>query len=188
MRLKLTRILLSISLFFFFSLSSSQKAFGQQCGFPGSDGPATVSFTVNTYFPSAVPDSVAIGATSIALGATSGTTISPGDLVLIIQMQGVRINTSNNDSYGDGIAGIPGSGRSTIGTDFIAGKSNTLEPDYSGVPVLHQAVTEEMMLNVKKAFAESLIPAIILISEKSIVGHKFGIDPTDINDNNGRTI
>lgn len=69
-------------------------------------------------------------------------------------------------------------------TDFIAGKSDTLDPDYSEVAVHYQAVTEEMMLNVKKAFAESLIPAIILISEKSIVGHKFGIDPTDINDNN----
>jgi hypothetical protein len=116
--LKLHKSLFLLSAFVIFSVS----AFGQLCGLPGSDGPATPSASVNTYFPSAVPDSVAVGATSITLGATSGTSITAGDLVLIIQMQGVRINTSNNNSYGDGAAGIPGAGNSTSGTDYIAGK------------------------------------------------------------------
>ena len=41
-----------------------------------------------------------------------------------------------------------------------------------------------MVFGFKKLFAESLIPAIILISEKSIVESNFGIDPTDLTDNN----
>jgi hypothetical protein len=44
------------------------------------------------------------GATSITLGAvTYGTTpISSGDVLLIMQMQGAQINSSNNSNYGDG--------------------------------------------------------------------------------------
>ena len=122
MNLKLTRSFLKT----IFSLSTlllfSFQTFSQICGLPGSDGPATPSANVNTYFPSANPDSVAAGATLLTLGATSGTSITPGDMVLIIQMQGVRINVSNNDAYGDGVAGIPGAGNLITGTDFIAGK------------------------------------------------------------------
>ena len=67
---------------------------------------------------------------------------------------------------------------------FILGKSDTLDPDLSGVSVFTQSVTEDMVFGFKKLFAESLIPAIILISEKSIVESNFGIDPTDLTDNN----
>ena len=70
--LKLHKSLFLLCAFVIFSIS----AFGQLCGLPGSDGPATPSASVNTYFPSAVPDSVAVGATSITLGATSGTSIT----------------------------------------------------------------------------------------------------------------
>ncbi|MBL0047300.1 MAG: hypothetical protein IPP32_04285 [Bacteroidetes bacterium] len=122
MSLKITRLLPKTFLLFSTLLFLSTRTLAQICGLPGSDGPATPSASVNTYFPSAVPDSVAAGASSIALGATSGTSITAGDLVLIIQMQGVRINTSNLNSYGDGVAGIPGAGNSTSGTDYIAGK------------------------------------------------------------------
>lgn len=69
-------------------------------------------------------------------------------------------------------------------SDFILGKSDTLDPDLSGVSVFTQSVTEDMVFGFKKLFAESLIPAIILISEKSIVESNFGIDPTDLTDNN----
>ena len=70
-------------------------------------------------------------------------------------------------------------------TDFIMGKSETLEPDLTGVSIFHQSVTEDMVLGFKKLLAEKLIPAIMLISQKSLLEEdKLGIDPTDITDNN----
>lgn len=82
------------------------------CAKPGNDGAqGSLSGIVNAYFPPASAGTVAAGATSIALGpAAAGgaqTDINAGDLVLIIQMQGAQINSTNTTSYGDGIPGDP---------------------------------------------------------------------------------
>ena len=69
-------------------------------------------------------------------------------------------------------------------SDFILGKSDTLDPDFSGVSILTKAVTDDLVLEFKKLFAEKVIPTIILISEKSIISDSLGIDPTDLTDNN----
>lgn len=55
----------------------------------------------NTYYP-ANQATVNAGAKSITLGAVTygSTTISSGDVLLIIQMQGAQINSSNSSSYG----------------------------------------------------------------------------------------
>lgn len=68
--------------------------------------PVTISTNPNTYYPG-TNNPLNAGATSITLGAASfGTTpISSGDLVLIIQMQGGQINSTNTSSYGDGVSG-----------------------------------------------------------------------------------
>ena len=98
------------------------------CGVPGKDGPSTtLSGIVNSYYPgSANADA---GATSISLGARdnrgSATTISPGDLLLVIQMQGAQIATDNDMRYGSGLGTAgnqtqPGSGSN--GTSFVAGQ------------------------------------------------------------------
>jgi hypothetical protein len=57
----------------------------------------------NTYYP-ANQSVVNAGSFSIALGpVTYGTTaISAGDALLVIQMQGAQINSTNTSSYGDG--------------------------------------------------------------------------------------
>ena len=60
----------------------------------------------NTYYPGSQA-TVSAGATSILLGnaSTSGygsTAISAWDIVLIIQMQGAQINSTNGATYGDG--------------------------------------------------------------------------------------
>ncbi|HVU57221.1 MAG TPA: T9SS type A sorting domain-containing protein [Puia sp.] len=59
-----------------------------------------ISTYPNTYFPSTA--TVNAGATSITLGAVNygSTPISSGDILLIIQMQGAQIKSSNNSSYG----------------------------------------------------------------------------------------
>ncbi|QNF31507.1 DUF11 domain-containing protein [Adhaeribacter swui] len=106
---KLTFLLFVLNIF-------GYSAFAQVCISPGKDGPAVSGTIINTYYPGA--GTVAIGATSLTLGTSTGSTtpINKGDLVLIIQMQGANINTANDATYGSG----NGSGNLT-GSSFIAG-------------------------------------------------------------------
>jgi uncharacterized repeat protein (TIGR01451 family) len=94
------------------------------CALPGKDGSPTLSDNPNTYYPGTT--SVAVGATSIVVGAgtlgstaASANTISKGDLLLVIQMQGADINYTNTDSYGDGVAGGGASG--SLAANYQAG-------------------------------------------------------------------
>ncbi|MDO6432893.1 T9SS type A sorting domain-containing protein [Flavitalea sp. BT771] len=71
-----------------------------------SSSTTTISSYGNTYYPGAQA-SVSAGATTITLGnaSTSGygtVPISAFDVVLIIQMQGAQINSTNGTAYGDG--------------------------------------------------------------------------------------
>jgi uncharacterized repeat protein (TIGR01451 family) len=81
------------------------------CAAPGNDGTpgAPLSGIVNTYFKPASSGTVSAGSTSIVLGAAdpggAQTPIAVGDLVLIVQMQGAQINSTNTTSYGAGVAG-----------------------------------------------------------------------------------
>jgi LPXTG-site transpeptidase (sortase) family protein len=89
------------------------------CGIPGNDGPASISGIVNTYYPGTT--NVSAGATSIPVGSPSGgAAIQAGDLLLVIQMQGADIDSTNTDAYGDGTAGAPASGN--LGSNFSAGQ------------------------------------------------------------------
>lgn len=73
------------------------------CASAGVDGPAVgLGGIVNSYFPGTA--SVAAGATQIDLGpadaAGAPAPIAPGDLLLVIQMQGATITPTNDASYG----------------------------------------------------------------------------------------
>ncbi|QMU29747.1 isopeptide-forming domain-containing fimbrial protein [Adhaeribacter radiodurans] len=112
----LTRLLLFCV--FFFAANLYTKA--QICISPGKDGsPSTNTATINTYYPGA--GTVAVGSTTLSLGTSTGsaTPINKGDLVLIIQMQGADINTSNNSAYGAGSNTASGN---ISNPNFIAGK------------------------------------------------------------------
>jgi uncharacterized repeat protein (TIGR01451 family) len=91
------------------------------CAMPGKDGAGgTLSGVVNAYYPPAT-GTVAAGATSITLGVAAAvpaaqTPIAIGDLLLVIQMQGAQINSTNTSSYGDGIPGDPASGSTSLGS------------------------------------------------------------------------
>ena len=92
------------------------------CASPGRDGAGgALSGVVNTYFPPSTTGTLASGATSVALGAASGVlkAIAAGDLLLIIQMQGAAINSTNTSSYGDGLPGDPGSGSTSLGSSGL---------------------------------------------------------------------
>ncbi|HEX8425609.1 T9SS type A sorting domain-containing protein [Hymenobacter sp.] len=76
------------------------------CATPGKDGPGTLDGTTapNTYFPGT--SSTTSGTTTFTIGAArtgtgaSSETLSPGDLVLVMQIQGQDINTANSSAYG----------------------------------------------------------------------------------------
>ncbi|MEA5597741.1 isopeptide-forming domain-containing fimbrial protein [Rivularia sp. UHCC 0363] len=88
-----------------FSQVAAQTA-PRLCAVPGKDGPVSnLNGVINTYYPGAAD--VNAGATSIPIGTPTGasTPIQPGDLLLVIQMQGADINSDNTNSYGDGVAG-----------------------------------------------------------------------------------
>ena len=76
-----------------------------------SPGTTTISVNPDTYYPG-TQATVNTGATSITIGAAvaGSTPISIGDIVLIIQMQGAEINSTNTDSYGDGVSGSNANG------------------------------------------------------------------------------
>jgi hypothetical protein len=115
-----TKILLAC-LFALFHQVSSLNA---QCGTDPIAGTTTIaaaSQIVNSYYPG--QGNPVTGATSLTVGTIdargSATPIAAGDLVLIIQMQGADINSTNTDSYGNGTAGAPASGYLT--SNLVAG-------------------------------------------------------------------
>lgn len=84
---------------------------------PGKDGAGgTLGGTINAYWPGTA--SAAVGATSITVGARRGAAvgITPGDLLLIIQMQDAAIDSNNDDRYGNG-NGIVG-GTTGVGAGY----------------------------------------------------------------------
>ncbi len=117
---------LAILLAFTFS-----QSFAQICATPGVDGSATISGSVNSYFPIQANTNLAAGAKSIVVSPVPATdpygnnfgtvSIKAGDLILLIQMQDATINATNNNLYGSNNAtvgpdGLGGTGFTNIGT------------------------------------------------------------------------
>jgi hypothetical protein len=86
-------------------------------------------FIPNTYYPATA--SVSAGAIKINVGVINGagssTPISPGDLLLIIQMQGSTINLSNTSAYGGGGINYSGYLTSVAGTyEYVYASSGVI--------------------------------------------------------------
>jgi uncharacterized repeat protein (TIGR01451 family) len=86
------------------ALGASQGTFAQVCAAPGKDAPGAISGVVNTFYQG--NGDLAAGASNLTLGSSIGAanTVSVGDMLMIIQMQGATINSTNSDAYGDGTA------------------------------------------------------------------------------------
>ncbi len=115
---------LSLVVVLLWSLLATSATWAQVCGAPGKDGPATISganTNINTYFQGNA--SLNAGASSLVLGASTGTSavIQPGDVLLIIQMQGARIQAVNNNCYGDGLGPCTDTDTRAIGSDKAQG-------------------------------------------------------------------
>jgi hypothetical protein len=109
-RLKFTLILASVGLLLFsLCLPLSQPASAQTVCFALPDLEThTLSGVVNSYYPGV--SNAPSGATTLSLGVGrgSGDSIQPGDLLIVIQMQGSFIDSTNGPAYGCG--GGSGSG------------------------------------------------------------------------------
>src|ERR1700736_1883129 len=97
------------------------------CATPGRDLSPTITGVVNTYFTGSA--NVAVGATSITVGAQgagdANTAIASGDLLLVIQMQGATINSTNTTSYGDGSGSGSGATSTTAGVfEYVVANGN----------------------------------------------------------------
>ena len=91
------------------------------CATPGKDGAApALAGVVNTYFAGTASVAAKSSATSIPVAASVGasTGITPGDLLLVIQMQGADISSSNDSNYG---ANNGTGGGNLSNANFIAG-------------------------------------------------------------------
>jgi uncharacterized repeat protein (TIGR01451 family) len=99
MNFSVTRLLKGL---LFAACLAASTAHAQVCAAPGKDGPATPSGIVNTYYQGV--GSPGIGAVALTLGPASGATgtVTVGDKLLIIQMQGADIDSNDDERYGDG--------------------------------------------------------------------------------------
>ncbi|GGS39857.1 DUF11 domain-containing protein [Deinococcus knuensis] len=85
------------------SLSLNTVAVSVTCGQPGRDG---TTYSANTYY--AGSGAATAGTRRVTLGAirsdsrAASTPVGPGDLILIIQMQGGTFNSVNSAAYGNG--------------------------------------------------------------------------------------
>ena len=122
-RFEVLRALLALILL----LPDSPASAAVDCATPGRDGSGSLTGVVNTYWPATA--SAAAGTASITLGTSRGaaTPIAVGDLLLVIQMQDANIDSTNTDSYGDGVAGGNASGytalRSTGKYEYVVANS-----------------------------------------------------------------
>ena len=142
-----------VSILFFNALNLTSIA---QCGNDPTSGLTTVSTAnqINNSYFSGTGNPVA-GNTTITVGALdargNATTLSNGDLVLIIQMQGAGINATNTDAYGDGVSGGNASGY--MSTNLYAGiyEYNTVASFSSSVITFSYAISNNYYTQVFSA-------------------------------------
>ena len=94
-------------------LAHAPHAAAQTCGFAAG---GTITGVVNTYYPGV---SVNNGRTRVTVDTANAfpagnPAIAAGDMVLIIQMQDAEIDSTNTDSYGNGVAGGTASGATNL--------------------------------------------------------------------------
>ena len=128
------KVLLLITMLFLAALQGQ----AQSCPVNGVN---TINSYPNTYYP-AGQSTVAAGSHSITLGpVTYGSTpINMGDIVLIIQMQGAQINSSNDNTYGDG----SGSGSGYLANSMMYAGSMEYAVATNNVPLAGGALTISM--------------------------------------------
>ena len=93
------------------------------CATPPLTGTTTASGVINTYYPAQTAVTAGTSNTTVTVGTSRGsaTPIAVGDLVLVVQMQGAQIDSTNTNAYGDGVVSATASGFLN-NASFIAGQ------------------------------------------------------------------
>lgn len=142
-------------------------AVAQTCVAPGKDGPASITGTVNSYYQPTPSGTYGPAATALALINRVGAAvpISPGDLVLVIQMQCENLNVTNTNNYGAG----NGSGRGytdPVGS-CVAGRhqylragpaSSNTSLDLSTTPLLNTYISDATTATNRRTFQVIRVP------------------------------
>jgi mucin-19 len=141
----------------------------QTCSIPGNFGPnATVTAYPNGLYPGTIGTTLAAGATSIPVGALrSGPAVQAGSLLLVIQMQGATINSTNSNQYGDGAGSAivvpasptPPAGPAATDTTDVFGN-----PNYAGGSLAYTAGTYEFVVATGAVAAGSIPLASALVN------------------------
>jgi uncharacterized repeat protein (TIGR01451 family) len=95
----------------------SPQLFALYCATPGKDGAGgTLTGVINTYHPAVTAGTLNSGSSTVTVGTAVGSAapISIGDKLLIIQMQAADLDSTNTNTYGNGVAGDPGEGATNI--------------------------------------------------------------------------
>jgi uncharacterized repeat protein (TIGR01451 family) len=90
------------------------------CAMPGKDGEGDPNGVINTYYQG---NNITLnpGTQTMTVGSSIGVNvpITPGDLILIIQMQDATIDSSNTAAYGSGLTTNDGSGHTSLGSSGL---------------------------------------------------------------------
>jgi mucin-19 len=147
----------------FLSVAGATYVAAQTCSIPGNFGPnATLTAYPNGLYPGTIGTSLAIGATSIPVGALrSGPAVQAGSLLLVIQMQGATINSTNSNQYGDGSGSaiVPPASPTPPANSIAAGDITDIfgSANYAGGSLTYTAGTYEFVV-ATGAVAAGAIP------------------------------
>ncbi len=173
------------------------------CATPGRDGsPGALTGIVNTYWPATA--NAAAGATSITVGAhatgDASTAIASGDLLLVVQMQGATINTTNTSSYGDGSGSGTGAISTTAGTfEYVVaagalavGGGSVTITGTNGGGLIHAYTTggnaHFQVIRVPQYTAPTVGGALAPLAWNGTAGGVLAIDVANILNGNGATV
>jgi hypothetical protein len=173
------------------------------CANPGHDGSSTITGVVDTYYPGSANANA--GATSITVGAhatgDAGTAIAVNDLLLVIQMQGATINTTNTSSYGDGTGAGSGAISTTAGhyeyvvaqsTLATTGGSVTIKGTGSGNGLINAYTTGTnthfQVIRVPQYATPTIGSALAPLAWNGTAGGVLAIDSENLVNGNAATI
>jgi len=173
------------------------------CGTPGRDGsPGNLTGIVNTYWPGTA--NVSAGNTSITVGAhatgDASTAIASGDLLLVVQMQGATLNTTNTANYGDGSGSGSGAISTTAGTyeyvvangALVVGGGSVAITGTNGGGLIHAYTTggnaHFQVIRVPQYTSPTVGGALAPLAWNGTAGGVLAVDVANIINGNGSTI
>jgi hypothetical protein len=173
------------------------------CGTPGRDGsPGNLTGIVDTYWPGTA--NAGAGATSITVGAhatgDASTAIASGDLLLVVQMQGATLNTTNTSSYGDGSGSGTGAISTTAGTfEYVVaagalavGGGSVTITGTNGGGLIHAYTTggnaHFQVIRVPQYTSPTIGAALVPLAWNGTAGGVLAVDVANILNGNGSTI